>query len=270
VTVTCAVILACAASAHAGLIPWEPLGSDSWIVIDPGAVKPVIHTANGGDYAMGFDVAAAGNKSRGMNALKFRYGGASTGHLVSQSLTGSFSVENTGNARIFRDVLLLVAIDAAALPADFAMSLGVSGQSAYTFNPAADIGYYDPATYSTGRPSGYYSGTSPKGEPVAYDFSRGIITVFAAQNVNLGPSGGSVTFNYSFTHLPGTAVFSVYGYDADIGWTYHTNRAVVDANQPTAALSTFEVAPEPATLALLALGASCVFARRSRCRARPR
>jgi hypothetical protein len=258
------LVLGPAGAACAGFIPWDLSVADSWIVTDPGAVKPVIHTVNGGDYAMGFDV-AAGNKARGMNALKFKYGGVSTGHLVSSSLTGSFIVENTGNARTFKDLLLLVAIDADALPSGFTFSLGTTSPPDYSFTPSADFGYDDHPTWSTGRPSGYYSATSPAGEPVAYSFSKGMVTVFAAQDVNLAPSGGTVTFNYAFTDLPGRAVFSVYGFDTEVGWIYHTNRAVGSGT-----LSTFEVAPEPATLALVAVGAAAALARRSRCPVRGR
>ena len=253
------------AAAQAGFIPWEPLVSDAWIVSSGGATL-TMHTVNAGDYAVGFDV-ANGNKSRGMNALRFSYGGSSDGNLVSPSPAGSFAVENLGNARTFRDLVFLVAVEAAALPADFALSLGVAGQSAYTFNPAEDFGYYDHPTWATGRPSGYYSKTLPTGEGIACDFSAGMVTVYAAKDVYLGPSG-EATFDYAFAHLPGRAVFGVYGYDAsdpNMPWIYHTNRAVKDFYQSSLKVSTFEVAPEPATLALVACGLAAVLGRNRRC-----
>lgn len=256
-------------AAEAAFIPWEPLTGDSWIYTGAaGQTRLKMHTVNGGDYEIGFDQAAGGNRSRGMNALRFSYGGLSTGHLIATDLAGTLGVTNGGDARTFRDILVLVAIDAASLPADFSMSLGISGQAAYTFNTATDFGYYDQPTWDTGRPSGYYSITSPKREGIAYDFERGMVTVFAAQNVALGP-GGSTTLTYAFQHLPGTAVFSVYGYDADIGWIYHTNRAVIDARQPTSPVSTFAVAPEPSTLALLAVRTALAVRRRSRWPSQP-
>jgi hypothetical protein len=264
VALLAATILGTAAAAQAAFIPWDPLTADSWIYVAAPQTRIKMHTVNAGDYEIGFDQAATGNRSRGMNALTFSYGGQSTGHLAAADLAGTFGVTNGGNTRTFKDLLVLVAIDAASLPAGFSMSLGVSGQAAYTFNTATDFGYYDQPAWDTGRPSGYYSITSPRREGIAYDFERGMVTVYAAQNVALGP-GQSATLAYAFQHLPGRAVFSVYGYDADIGWVYHTNRAVIDARQPTAPfLSTFEVTPEPATLALLAAGAALIAGRRRR------
>jgi len=260
------MVAAAATPVLGSFIPWTPLTSDSWVVTGSNTAASLqMHTVNGGDYLTGFDVAATsstGYKARGMNALKFLYGGASTGHRAATSPTGTFGVQNTGGALTFRDMVVVVAINSTTLPAGFTFSLGVAGQTAYTFNPAADFGYYDPAGGATGRPSGYYSATSPASEPVAYSFSKGMVTAWAAQNVNVGPSGGTATFQYAFTGLPGTAVFSVYGYDANIGWMYHTNRGVIDNSQPSAAVSTFEVAPEPATLALAALGVAALVRRK--------
>ena len=251
------------AASQAAFVPWEPLTSDSWIVISPSNPKLTMHTANGGDYLVGFDQAASGNRARGLNALVFSYGGSTTGHLASLQTSGQFAVQNAGNARTFSDLLLVVAINAPALPQGFAMTLGPAGQTPYVLDPAADFGYYDHPAWATGRPSGYYSLTSPQGEPVAYAFASGMVSVFAAQGANLGPSG-SVTFDYAFTGLPGRAVFSVYGLDAEVGWIYHTNRAVTDLNSPTSPLSTFEVTPEPSALALVACGAAFLARRRRR------
>jgi MYXO-CTERM domain-containing protein len=258
--------VAAASAVHAGFVPWDDLVGDNWIkgLTDPNP-KLTMHTANGGDYMVGFD-AANGVRSRGMNALRFISGGAGADRRVCDALTGSFSVQNSGNARPFRDVLILVSIGAPSLPADFSMSLGVAGQPAYAFDVAGDFGFYDHPAWDSGRPSGYYSATSPRREGISYAFQTGMVTVYAAKDVNLAPGGGTVTFDYSFAHLPGTAVFSVYGYDADIGWIYHTNRAVADANQPALPVSTFEVTPEPSALALAGLGAAAVWRRRARCR----
>ena len=85
--------------------------------------------------------------------------------------------------------------------------------------------------------------------------------------MNVGPLGGSVAFDYAFTNLPGAAVFSVYGLTSGRDFIYHTNRSVIDANDPLAPVSTFEVAPEPVTLVLLACGAGLVWGRK-RCSSR--
>jgi len=162
------------------------------------------------------------------------------------------------------DILLLIAIDAPSLPAGFGLTLTPSVGPAYTFNPAADFGYYDHPAWDTGRPSGYYGATNPTREDVAYDFSTGMVTVFALPGANLS-STNPITFNYAFTNLPGHAVFSVYGRASGSSLIYHTNRAVPDGNPGGSAVSTFEVAPEPATLALAAFGAAGLLARRIRC-----
>jgi len=271
------VLFASASAACAAFSPWDPLVTaaapdyESWIYFGGSDPKLTMHTVNAGDYSVGFDIAKT-NKSgavtgaRGMNALKFSYGGSDTGHLVSHALTGGFDVKNTGDNRTFADLLLLIAIDAPALPTGFALSLGVQGQAPYAFNVATDFGFYDPAAlgYDAGRPSGYYSATTPQASPLAYLFTSGMVSVWAAQGVDLGPAG-SVTFDYTFTGLPNTAVFSVYGYDADTDWIYHTNRGLIDVNDSGLPVSTFEVAPEPGTLALVAFGLAAAWKGRSRC-----
>ena len=267
------VLLASASAVCAAFSPWDPLVTaaapdyESWIYFGGSDPKLTMHTVNAGSYGVGFDVAKKNLGARGLNALKFYYGGANTGHLVSDSLSGSFAVENTGDNRTFADLLLLVAMDAPSLPGGFALSLGVQGQAPYVFNAVTDFGFYDPATqgYDAGRPSGYYSVTTPKASALAYSFTSGMVSVWAAQGANLGPNGATVTFDYAFTGLPGTAVFSVYGYDAAIGWIYHTNRDVIDQNDPGAALSTFEVAPEPSTVVFVAFGLAAAWKGRSRC-----
>ena len=260
------VLFASASAAHAAFSPWDPLTSDSWIAVSPTDPKLPMHTVNAGDYGVGFDVAKKNLGARGLNALKFLYGGADTGHLVSNSLTGSFAVENTGDSRTFADLVLLVAIDAPSLPGGFALSLGVHNGTPYAFTPATDFGFYDPTAsgYDAGRPSGYYSATTPQASPLAYLFTSGMVSVWAAQGANLGP-GGSLTFDYTFTGLPGTAVFSVYGYDADTDWIYHTNRGLIDVNDSGLPVSTFEVAPEPSTLVLVAFGLAAAWKGRPRC-----
>ena len=263
-------VLVCLAGASAGraaFVPWNPLVGDSWIIETPTDPKLPMHTVNAGDYEIGFDQARNDGSGRGLKALTFSCGGPDTGHLVSATLAGRFAVTNTGDNRTFADLVLLVAIDAPALPGGFAMSLGVAGQAAYAFDAVADFGYYDHPTWDAGRPSGYYSETTPTGAPLAHAFDSGMVTVWAAQGVNVGPLGGSVAFDYVFTDLPGAAVFSVYGLTSGRDFIYHTNRSVIDANDPLEPVSTFEVAPEPATLVLLACGAGLVRGRK-RCSSR--
>lgn len=147
-------------AAGATFVPWEPLVGDNWICFDPGEPKLMVHTVNGGDCAVGFDQAKGDDSARGMNALQFSYAGASTGHLASAELQGSFQVRNAGS-KTFADLLLLVAIDAERLPKSFTFSLGLHGGKPYVFDTLTDLGYYDPKGCDAGRPSGYYSATDP-------------------------------------------------------------------------------------------------------------
>ncbi|MFB3890562.1 MAG: PEP-CTERM sorting domain-containing protein [Phycisphaerae bacterium] len=245
-------LLVLSASAQAAFTPWDALPADSWIYAGTSQTRIKLYTANAGAYDVGFDVAQANHSARGENALKFSLSGSTNGHLVSSQLAGSFGVANVGGTRTFSDLVILVAIDAPSLPGDFAMSLALHGTTAYNFS-AADFAYYTQGANATGRPSGYYSVTSPSSEGVAYSFSSGMVTLFAAQGANLAPAS-TVTFDYSFTDLPGTAVFSVYGLDPSVGWIYHTNRSVIDANNPSSPVSTFEVVPEPAAALLAGFG----------------
>jgi hypothetical protein len=244
--------------------PWDSLDSNAWIYYGGSQTRINMYTANAGAYQVGFDQKNTNGSARGENALQFSYGGATTGHMTASQLTGSFGVHDAAgsNGPTYQDLLILVAINAPALPSDFSFSLG-TGSNNYQFNDANDFGYYSHPEYVTGRPSGYYAATNPQGENLSYDFAGGMVSVYAAQGVNLAP-GQTVTFNYSFADLPGEAVFSVYGYDASVGWIYHTNRSVIDATTPGSPVSTFAVAPEPATVVLLLCGAA--WAGRRRCR----
>lgn len=257
------------APARGSFEPWEPLVDDSWIYFGPPQTRLLMHTVNGGDYEVGFDQRRSDDSARGLRALRFSYGGGDTGHLVSASLTGSFDIVNTGDNRTFSDLLLLTAIDAPELPPDFAMSLGLHGTVLYDFNRLTDFGYYDYPGYDTGRPTGYHSLTSPTGEGISYAFETGMVSVFAIQDAGLGPLGGTATIDYEFENLPGTAVFSVYGYDSNLGWIFHTNRGLIDNNRAGDAVSTFEVVPEPSVLSFVGLGVFALARRRPARRARP-
>ena len=267
VVLAAVLALALSAGARAAYVPWDALVDDSWIYVGPPQERIEMYPVNAGAYEVGFDRKKSNGGARGLNALRFQHGGQNTGHLATGEQAGSFQIVNTGDSRTFADLLLVTAIDAASLGSGFAMSLGLSGQPAHAFDPAGDFAYYDKPAYDTGRPSGYYSGTSPSTEPVSYAFDAGMVTVMAIQGADLGPLGfgsDTVTVDYAFTNLPGTAVFSVYGYDADIGWVYHTNRAFQDSHEPSRPISTFEISPppsppgasvpEPATLTLWSAG----------------
>ena len=168
---------------------------------------------------------------------------------------GQFKVQ-AGGALGFKDLLVLVAIEANSLPGDFSFTL-----AGRTFDPNADFGFYDAAGNDTGRPTGYYSVTNPKGEPVAYDSSAGMVTIMDLSGLSL-TSANPLTINYAFTDLPAKAVFSVYGEVTGKNYIYHTNRGLLDLNDGTSVVSTFEVVPEPCSLVMLAAGALALFRRR--------
>ena len=114
-----AIILSAWGKVRAGFVPWDALDTaaapnyETWIYYGAGDTKLTMHTANAGDYSVGFDQAKLDNSARGMNALKFVYGGAEAGHLASNDLAGSFAVRNGGD-KVMTDLVLLVAIQAAA------------------------------------------------------------------------------------------------------------------------------------------------------------
>jgi hypothetical protein len=226
-----------------------------------------IYPVNGSSTAISFKKKNTDGSAKGMNALCFQYEGSLSGHLKSYDLTGSFQVGTVGGD--FTNALLAIAIDADSLPAGFAMSLNVQGQTPYNFDPANDFGYYNHTEYSSGRPSGYYSATSPSSESLTYRFDSGMVTVFEL-NVPVQYAAAFPTIEYSFTNLPaGGAVFSVYGVKEisdGLGGTFdlieHTNRAIIDNNSAAGPVSTFEVIPEPTSLCLLALGAATLLRRK--------
>lgn len=236
-------------------VPWDYLSEASWI--DFGDTPyPNMYPVNGGTgnilsaYPIGFSPAGSGNKAKGMNALKFGHGGLIAGHMVSSDQRGSFTILNSGDNNVFTDVLILVAIDTEyeSLENGFGMTLGLQNQQPYVFEPN-DFTYYDG---EFGRPSGYYystrlddpHATEPDGDPIAYAFEKGTLSVWAIEGLDGLPPGGSVVIEYSFEQLPAPAVFSVYGYVGTdpLASIYHTNRAFVDANDSKRSpVSTFAV-----------------------------
>jgi hypothetical protein len=235
------VVLAVAAgSARASFTkPWDDLVAApdaNWI--DPCSVN--MYAANNANaYRVMFGTARVDGGARGMNSLRFV--DTTDAHHVSSALTGSVDVLATGDVS-FSGVLVLVAIDAASLPADFALTM-----NGYTADPQADFCYYDGAAHDAGRPSGYYpGGTNPAYEPIAYNFDKGMVTVLAFMGVTL-KRGTNCRLNYSFANLPAPAVFSVYGWptgDTGMEEIYHTNRGLLD-NSVASTISTFEVLPKP-------------------------
>jgi len=224
--------------------PWDELTEASWIDFGGAAVWPHMYPINAGrpgvaaSYAVGFSPAGAGNKAKGMNAIKFRHGGETSGRMVSSDQAGSFEIVNSGKDNAFTDVLLLVAINApgGSLADGFRMTLDPETGDAFGFDPNHFVFYDNPF----GRPSGYYfttdpadpHSTDPPGEPIAYAFDTAMVTLYAVEGMTSLGQGQSVRIDYRFGNLPGPAVFSAYGYIGTdpLAGIYHTNRAFIDAN----------------------------------------
>ncbi|MHC4328232.1 MAG: hypothetical protein ACYSWW_08955 [Planctomycetota bacterium] len=226
-------------------IPWDELSEASWIDFGDTSVWPGMYPVNSGrpgvaeSYPVAFSPAGGANKAKGMNAIKFRHAGQTTGHIVSSDRAGAFEIVNTGKDNVFfTDVLLLVAINAGpeSLEDGFEMTLHPEGAEAFAFDPN-HFGFYD---NPFGRPSGYYFSTNPAdphsteppGEPIAYAFDGAMVTVYGVEGVTSMPQGQSVKIDYRFSNLPGPVVFSAYGYIGTdpLPSIYHTNRAFLDAN----------------------------------------
>ncbi len=232
--------------------PWKELdanGGANWI-----SLKTIdMYAANRPDtsYPVSFNT-VSGGKASGMTALMFA--DKTDAHHQSTYQTGSVDVLATGK-KAFTTVLVLIAIKATSLPGDFGLTL-----NGYTCDPATYFVYYDGTAYAAGRPSGYYpDATDPEGEQIAYDFQSGMVTVLAFPEITLA-EGSNYTLNYSFDNLPAKAVFSVYAMP-DGEPIHHTNRGLPENGS---AVSTFEVLPEPASLALLACGFAALHRRRRR------
>lgn len=238
-----AVLAVAAGSARAALTsPWDDLVANpdaNWIV--PNSVN--IYAANTSEsFPVSFGPArTTDGGSRGMNSLKFV--NVQEGHHATTATTGSVDVLATGGVE-FDAVIILVAIDATSLPANFGLTM-----NGYECVPREDFVYYDGTAYDSGRPTGYYPGaTNPESEPIAYDFAKGMVTVLAFTDVTL-KKGTNYTLDYAFENLPGRTVFSVYGFPAgDTGYEviYHTNRGLDDISAPLGSIvSTFETAALP-------------------------
>ncbi|MCF7958914.1 MAG: hypothetical protein K9M57_10745, partial [Phycisphaerae bacterium] len=240
------LLLAISPIIHADYIPWDALTADSWIM-SPDQIAPNMYPVNAADcndintsYPVSFVQAATGDKARGMNALKFIHGGQMEGHMVSQDKAGNFKITNTGDSNVFTDILLLVAIDATHLAPDFSMTLNLEGQPPYYLNQD-DFAFY---SSPLGRPSGFYSITTPENDPISYASQTAMVTVFGVTGVTGLPAlGGTITIEYSFDSVPAPVVFSVYGYvgtDPEPS-IYHTNRSLIDTHNNKKNVSTFAV-----------------------------
>jgi len=271
--------------------PWDPLVGDSWI--GPGTIN--MYPANKqAPYVVRFNDARTDDIAAGMNAFRFSLtaDGNSIGHFFSTAWTGDFFVRNfsglDGQGYDYSDFLMLVAVDANALPAGFSLSLDADGSNEGTVVlTEPNFFYYDHPDYQTGRPSGYYSVTDPNGEPLAglfdasgFDYSfdadslrrpceSGMVSVVAFSGVSLLRSGGALAIDYHFENLGASAAFAVYGYRD--GLIKYTNRAVLDKNDSQSFVSTFEVIPVAgdfdgdADVDAIDLASFCDFWLNSRC-----
>jgi len=225
-------------------VPWDELTEASWIDFGEQSIWPSMYPVNGGtagvaeSYPVAFSPAGGANKAKGMNAIKFRHAGQTSGHMVSSDQAGVFEIVNTGKDNVFTDLLVVAAINAGpeSLEDGFEMTLNPETAEAFTFD-ANHFGYCD---NPFGRPSGYYSttdpadphSTEPAHDPIAYAFETAMVTVYAIEGLTSIPQGQSVKIEYNFKNLPGPVVFSAYGYIGTdpLPSIYHTNRAFVDAN----------------------------------------
>ena len=268
------------------------LGQPTWI---GGGNATIYAHAPGGsvvEYALGFNDANQDNGDpAGNDSLQFGYGGQRVGHFVG-STADSFEICNSGGGgggggggssnRTFNDVLLLVAIDSASLSEDFSLSLRQTGQPTWTVLDRSHFVYYDPTEtgldWATGRPSGNhadYRQVLPDGHPdlpvvvlgsfgasdreeLAWCFDKGMASVFALQGIDV-VEDGSAGVDYVFEGLPGKAVFSLYGYRNTENRIKRTNQSVAPGDY-----TTFEVAPEPASMLLMSVGAVACLVRRRR------
>ena len=237
-------------------VPWAELTEASWIDFGETFVWPGMYPVNGGragvakSYPVAFSPAGGANKAKGMNALKFRHAGQTTGHMVSSDQAGVFEIVNTGKDNVFTDLFILVAINAepGSLEGGFEMTLNPETGEGFAFDPN-HFGFYD---NPFGRPGGYYlttdptdpHSTDPPGEPIAYAFDRAMVTLYAIEGLTAMAQDQSVKIDYEFNDLPGPVVFSAYGYIGTdpLPSIYHTNRAFVDANDgQSRPVSTFAV-----------------------------
>ena len=247
---------------RADFVPWDALMGDSWIET---ATSPTqLFTANGTAYDLRLGQAKSNGAARAMNSMTFSDGIINIGHINSIEQSGSFYIDNTGG-QDYTNLVLMVAMETDILPGDFALSLNVRSQD-YNFSTIDDFVYYNHPEYDAGRPSGYYSATDPAADQIAYDFESGMLSIMdltCVSPANPLPGGGSLLeINYSFENLPARAVFSAYAAQFSSTELTHTNRALVDNNDPIANISTFEVIPEPSSLLILALGSSVLLRRK--------
>jgi len=232
--------------------PWDELTEDWWIDFADGN-DPNMYPVNATDfddindfYKIAFLEETTDDRARGMNALKFIYGGTNEGHMVTKNLTGIFDITNTGDSNRYDKIVILVAIADSYLASDFNMSLNMKGQTPYDMNDS-HFAYYD-GVY--GRPSGFYSATDPNSEAITYAHNSAMVTVYGVSGMTeplgyIGDPlyGNVITIEYSFSNLPAPAVFSVYAVASTTGGPeiYHTNRALIDTNNTKKKISTFAV-----------------------------
>jgi len=258
--VTAGIFLA-AGPARGAYQPWDSMVGDSWI-FGNSTPAPRIYAVNSAvEYRVAFSTKKNNAGARGMNGLRFFEEAAA--HHVTGDLAGSFTVQTMGGES-YAALLVVVAIDAQSLPGQFGLTI-----AGHTFDPTQEFAYHDPTASDTGRPTGYYSQTSPTGSPISYLFDKGMVSVVAIEGLDFTKTTPS-TVSYAFENLPGAAVFSVYGVDNDDQGLpfdiYHTNRGVEDLNDPGRGVSTFAVipVPEPASLALIACVGAVLAVKRRR------